>query len=323
MRKLALALLGCTMLGTSLTGAAAAELRREVTVAAAQVRLGDLFDGLDAATADQVATAAPAPAKALRLEAHELARLAEANGLDWRPAAGDRATVTRAAHKVARPEIEAALAKALAASGAPAGLQVTLDNQSLALAVATDVAPTVGVENLSFDAARNRVTAELVVPAEGPAALRQNVGARAVAVIEVPVLNRRVAPGEVIAEGDVEWITLPRDRAGANLLTDASALVGQTVRRGLPAFQPVRGGDVRTPVVVARGAMVTILLQTPSMTLSAQGKALSEGGQDETIRVVNTASNRVVEARVAGPDLVLVAAPGSPRPAARTQTASN
>ena len=39
-------------------------------------------------------------------------------------------------------------------------------------------------------------------------------------------------------------------------------------------------------VLVARNATVTILLQTPAMTLTAQGRATEDGARGETVRVI-------------------------------------
>ena len=53
-----------------------------------------------------------------------------------------------------------------------------------------------------------------------------------------------------------------------------------------------------------------MVLQQKSMTLTAQGKALEAGTDGQVIRVVNTMSNRTVEAVVIGPNQVSVSKPG-------------
>ena len=47
-------------------------------------------------------------------------------------------------------------------------------------------------------------------------------------------------------------------------------------------------------MVVAKGALVTLLLQTPSMRLTARGRALDEGVIGDSIRVANAQSRTVV-----------------------------
>jgi flagella basal body P-ring formation protein FlgA len=78
----------------------------------------------------------------------------------------------------------------------------------------------------------------------------------------------------------------------------------------------VRVADIQAPVTVRKGELVTIVLETRSMRLTAQGKAAEDGAQGAPIRVSNTKSGRVIEAVVSGPGVVTVAtaatAPAAP-----------
>ncbi len=66
---------------------------------------------------------------------------------------------------------------------------------------------------------------------------------------------------------------------------------------------------MQAPVIVRKDDLVTIMLETPALQLSAQGKALEDGGMGATKRIANTKSNRVIDAKVTGHNLVAVAAP--------------
>ena len=57
-----------------------------------------------------------------------------------------------------------------------------------------------------------------------------------------------------------------------------------------------------------------IVLQAPGMTLTAQGKALEDGGRGEMIRVVNIQSNRTIDATVQAAGQVGLFAPGAAPP---------
>lgn len=308
MIRLAPLLLSCVVLAGSFGPAESATLRTTAMVSDGQIRLGDLFDGLDSDLAERAVAAAPEPGRRLSLDPAALSRIAAAHRLEWRPVTGaDRVMVERASFSIGPDRIQEALSNALADAGVRGRMEVALDNRTLTLHLPAGTDDMVVVENLAYDPARSRLTAELFLPGTGQ---RQTVGARAVEVVDVPVLNRRMMPGEVISQSDLDWTTLQRDRTGADTVLSAAELVGQTVRRNVTPHRPVRAGDVRAPVVVPRGAVVTILLQTPSMTLTAQGRALSDGAHGEVIRVTNTASNRTVEARVAGDGLVTVVPAG-------------
>jgi flagella basal body P-ring formation protein FlgA len=124
---------------------------------------------------------------------------------------------------------------------------------------------------------------------------------------EVPVPARLLAAGETIAAADITTATLRADRLGADMLLQTSDLVGKTPRHALRPGEPVHASDVEVPLVVHRGSLVTILLETRALRLSAEGKAMDDGGMGAVIRVANTKSSRVIDAVVAGPGTVTVA----------------
>ena len=137
--------------------------------------------------------------------------------------------------------------------------------------------------------------------------MRVSFTGRAVEVVELPVLSRRHKRGEIIGEGDIEWIERQVDRLPQGAITEIADLVGQALRRSIRPRQPVRANDVHAPIVVAKGAMVVLVYRTASMVLTAGGRALEDGARDAVIRVLNTHSKIVLEARVDGGNVVSVA----------------
>jgi len=204
--------------------------------------------------------------------------------------------------------VEAALADALARHITVGRLQLDLDNRAVELR-APQGAGSLTVENLYYSPVQGRFAAEIVVADTRPA-VRLPVSGRAFGMVQVPVLARRIAPGDAISAGDIEWQDIRAEQTGSDIAATDAQLIGMTPKRGVPVNQPVRLRDLQSPRMIDKGALVTITLSTPNMTLSAQGKALQDGGKGDVIRVVNTQSNRVVEATVAGPNLVAVAKPG-------------
>lgn len=305
MRRLAAILIAATLLTTPHAGAAA--LKQNGVISAQQVVLGDLFSGLTPEMAGRVVANAPAPGSTLTLDTATLLRIATANGVAWRPVGlGEAVQLKREAVQIPQAVIQDSLRQALVQAGTGANVDIQLDNRSLALFLPTGSDISVRVENLAYDAVRGRLSADLIAPADGPELMRQNVSGRAIDMVELPVLNRRLATGEMVTDADVSYVSLPRDRVVAGAIASADELVGKSMRRTVAPNQPVNARDVREPVVVVKGQAVTIVLESSSMQLTAQGKALSDGAQGELVRIVNTTSSRVIEATVAGPNLVTV-----------------
>lgn len=293
----------------SLTAPAAAEevsLRPQVEAQGPFVTLGDLFEHAGAAAATEVAPA-PEPGARGLLSVAAIAAAARAHGLTWTNQRGLRhIAVTRASEEIPAETIEETLRTTLEEriGGGPIALRLIRTHSGLYVAAGAPL--TVRVDGLDLDPQSGRFTATLAAPAEDPDAATMRVNGVAEPAIEVPVLAQPLAPDAVITAADLDWIALPQRRLGRAIVTTAEALIGMTPRRHLVPGRPVRLGDVARPVVVKKGASVTMFVALPGMSLTAIGRAQADGGLGETIPILNPRSHRTVEAEVIGPDRVRV-----------------
>jgi flagellar basal body P-ring formation protein FlgA len=252
--------------------------------------------------------AAPPPGSHMVLGSAWLASLAESQHIDWQPASRlDQVVVERASREIGSDEISRRLLDALSDRTPVASAELKLDAPTAHLTVAANDTRPLTVDGLTFDPKSGHFTAFVSVSATSDPAERLRVSGRLIRSADVPVLTRLLAPGEVIAAGDLTTVTLPTDRISPDLLLQPGDLVGKTPRHQLRPGEPVRQSEVEVPVVIHRGTLVTILLETASLRLSAEGKALDDGSMGGLIRVANTKSSRVIDAVVAGPGTVTVA----------------
>lgn len=281
-------------------------LRPSVTVEDNLVRLGDLFIGAGAHAEVGVAYAPP-PGKRAIFDSQWLYRVAHAYGLAWRPMGlQDQAVVQRASTMIGRDEIETRILDALAGYGIGADAEVELSNHAFRVYVAEGANTLIDVEDIAFDPRSRRFTTVIAVTPEGAATQRFRLAGRAYEMHEVPVLSRRVLPGEVIKASDIETIPARTVQMRRDTILDAGELIGKSPRRTLRQGRPIAMNEVQAPILVPNRGMVTILLQRPRMTLTAKGRAMQDGADGEVIRVANVQSNTVIEAVVVGPHLVTV-----------------
>lgn len=270
------------------------------------VRLGDIFDNTGA-KGDTAIAYAPAPGRRATLDADWLAETARRNDLAWTPhSPADRVVVERASQKIGADAILAELAAALRDYSGEGELKIELDDRATEIHVAVDAAPTLSVRNLRINEVTGRFTAAVLAPADRPT-VELAIAGRAVRVAEVPVLSHRIGRGDVIGQGDLVTAKVAVNLIGRDTLTDAKDIIGLEPTRPLMPGLPIRSQDVRPPVLVAKNSLVTIVLRRAGMELTVQGKALDEGGRGDTVRVVNTKSQRVLEAQVDGPGTVVLA----------------
>jgi flagella basal body P-ring formation protein FlgA len=293
-------------MGAALPAASdAATLRALATVEDGLVRLGDLFDDLGTG-ADIAVAYAPAPGRRLTFDAAALIEIARTYRISWRPQSRfDRVIIERAGRLIQKSEIATRLIEALKAEGLRRDVDVELFGRNVELAVPNDASAAIDVRNLSFDRQTGRFSA-IVAAGSDTAGYRLPVSGRVHETSPVPVLRRAMGPGDVIRKDDIEIIRLREDRIGRDVVTDASKLVGMTPRQRLRVGEPIRDNDTRPPVLVGRNSTVTIVLQTGSLRLTAQGRAVEDGARGETIRVTNLQSKKTIEATVTGADFVTV-----------------
>ena len=287
-------------------------LNAEIVVEGDTVTLNHLFSGVGDRGETPIARA-PAPGEEVRLPADWLARVARAYEIDWRPASSlHQASLRRAAQRIGGDRIVEAIRAELTARGVDGALEVQLDNRDIALLLPVDAPAKVTIAGFSYDRDSGRFTANVMAPDRQRPLARATVSGKALAMIEVPVLNRRVGRNEVIGQRDIAWVSRPVDAVSANHIRDARKLVGMSARRSIRPDRPVRETDVTAPVLVPRNSLVTLMLQNEQMRLTAQGRALQDGAKGEVIRVVNTKSNTTVSGVVVADGAVTVEAGSRP-----------
>jgi flagella basal body P-ring formation protein FlgA len=282
-------------------------LRAAVTVGDNLVRLGDLFVGAGD-NAEVGVARAPAPGRQVVFNAHLLYRIAQAHGLDWRPLSiHDHVIVERESVVIDGEEIERHILAALVDKGVdPERVAIELANRGLRVHLAADANPTVAVDVLAYDPRSGRFTVAVAAPSDDPAAQPVRVSGRLHDVTDVPILADRVMRGDVIGADDVQWLRLRTDRLPGNTVLDANGLIGQTPKRTLRPGEPVRASEIQRPVIVPKGGLVTLVLTTSGMQLTARGRALEDGGEGDAIRVANAQSHTLVEGIVSGAGRVTI-----------------
>lgn len=117
----------------------------------------------------------------------------------------------------------------------------------------------------------------------------------------IAVPTHDIERGEVITAADLNYVTVTPDRIRPGLAMDVADLDRHEARRPLRAGDPVRIQDVRLPILVSKGQTVTMTYSEPGISLTAVGRAVSDGGLGESVVVENPVSFRQVSCIVTAP----------------------
>ena len=281
-------------------------LRYDITVGGTDIRLRDIFENVGA-SGDVIVGRAPAPGRRRIYSGRQIAAVARAHGLAWRPLFGEtKIGIKRAGRRVERATVIGAINRQLVERGAGEYLRIETPTRDLALFQAADQASTLEVEILDFDAATRRFQALVKINSSSHRDSVRVVG-RAYRIVEVPVLRAPLARGRIIRADDVEWQNVRISRLANDAIRDIGELTGQAAKRRLRAGAPLRRADLQPPVVIAKGTLVTIRLAAPGLQLTATGRALEDGSDGAIIRIVNLYSKRTVQGAVVDAKTVRVA----------------
>lgn len=286
-------------------------LRPSVTVEGRLVTLGDLVEGAGD-RADTPVFRAPQPGTAGTVSAARIVAAAAEEGLAGVADGGlESVSVRRASRRVDAEEIGRRIAERLVEDGALDGrgeAEVSLRDFDEALHLEADAVAPLAVASLDHDPRTGRFVAVLNVADSRVAADGIRVAGRVAEMVEAPVLTRKLGRGETISAGDIAMRRLPRRDLPGDVALAPEEVVGQAARRPLRTGTTIAADSLMAPILVSRNDAVTIVYESPGLSLTARGRAVGAGARGDLVTVVNGQSNRTVEAEVTGPGEVAVMA---------------
>ena len=133
-------------------------------------------------------------------------------------------------------------------------------------------------------------------PGARPTAARGNV--------EVLAYARGIATGEVLQPEDLIWVKM----AGApfDAPRDADAMIGMVAKRPLREGAAAQSHDVSAAQVIKTGELITVTYEDDGISLSLQGKAMTNAAAGEIFTVQNTLSKKIIQAVATGPGAAVV-----------------
>lgn len=284
-------------------------LRTDVIVKGRLVRLGDIFRNTGSKAAISIAYA-PAPGRQAVLDASWLSETADRHGLDWRPQSHlDQVVVRRASIPLAREVVARRISQMVRQRGLKGDIRVKLSYRIQNIHLPVESGGGFAIRDLRVDERSGRFSGLLTAPAANPT-VRLNIYGRVQKLVAVPVLTRRLRKGAVIRNADIEFRKIERSGLSQYTLLDRTDIVGMAARYPLRPGIAIRKGDVRPPILVRRGELVTMEIRTPYILATARGRALDSGARGETIRLRNTQSKKTLEAKIVGPGRVSVSIAG-------------
>ena len=291
--------LAFTLLGSTAALATPA-LRGDITVNAAIVTVGDMFDNAGA-LAETAIFLAPAPGTTGIVPLNDVQHAAQLIGLtDFDNVGFTRVRVVRASTLVDATALDKLIDADLKRRGILAD-GVTADTHF-------DVA------DVSLNAEAVDTPASLVslryLPQTGAFAARFTIAGidqpidltgRLELMTTTPRLTDTKPAGAILTDADFEMAPVPLSTAEAGGYAALDQLVGKQLLRQSRVGLMLKPGDVGEPAVVTRNSLVTVVLRFGAMTLTVKGQSLGNAASGEPVDVLNPLTRKMLHG-IARPD---------------------
>lgn len=291
----------------------AATLKPLSTLSGPTIRLSDIWDGV---VTDKILAPAPPPGGRMTVPSAQLAAIARDYGVDWRPtSSGDRVILERPGRALTRDDVKPAILAALPAAG------IAVDAELEIGAVAADPVPAdaklqITVSQFDVDPTSGRFAALLTVATAGMPDTPLRLTGHVQEMTEVPVLKRRILPGDVIAAADLTWSKVRSTLARGDIVHSPAQAIGLAAKHALQPEQPILAANLGRAMIVQKGEAMMLTLESPGLTVTARAIAAEPGGLGDHIRVLNELAHMTVEVELTGPGRARVV-PGTARPSTR------
>ncbi|MGH9352552.1 MAG: flagellar basal body P-ring formation chaperone FlgA [Terriglobia bacterium] len=216
-------------------------------------------------------------------------------------------SVERFHRMIARQEVASAIQQALGSGKDGSKDALDLDGLELAAPIyVTDSDPGLRVIRIESDPARHETRFRLWTSKE-PGNLPFSVTVPGSAKLPVLVAKHGLAPGDIVSATDFAIEMRPAAGVVAKPLAAADGLAGLEAHVVLRSGQPVVKDDFGRPVLVKPETLATLVVEGNGFRIKTMVTPLQQGVLNQEIRVRNTESRQIVEARVIGRDSLLMA----------------
>lgn len=119
-------------------------------------------------------------------------------------------------------------------------------------------------------------------------------------------LKKPVTRNSVLQGSDLQLVEKDIASLHGGYFTSKDHLIGKFTKSSMQAGSIISPAQVKNPLAIKKGALVTILADVGGITVRMKGKALKGGSMGDWISVKNLSSNRRVEGRITDSGVIQV-----------------
>lgn len=104
---------------------------------------------------------------------------------------------------------------------------------------------------------------------------------------DVLVARNPLSRDQIVAPGDIQFVRTNTTSHPERFVTELEQVVGKRLIRDVGPGKPLTPRDLDKPIILKRGASVTIVYESEGLRLTARGQVRENGGTGDRIKVTN------------------------------------
>jgi flagella basal body P-ring formation protein FlgA len=161
--------------------------------------------------------------------------------------------------------------------------------------------PDISIKQINFDRSTGDFNAIAVISAPQMTDITTTIDGITFPEVQTVIATHDLRRGTILNSDDLRLSWARQDSSSGKAIVDISDATGMEVVRSTFKGMPLYRSAVAEPVLIVRGAVVSLAVDLPGLEVTAQGIALASGQAGRVIAVVNPSSHEIVQAVVDGP----------------------
>ncbi len=123
---------------------------------------------------------------------------------------------------------------------------------------------------------------------------------------QVVILKQAATRNTVLTEADISLVKMNINRLSSGYFSDINQVIDKILTQSLSKGAVLTNNQIKLPVAINRGQLVTLIAKNSVIEVRAEGKAMSKGAIGERIKVKNMKTKRIVEGVIIDKHLINV-----------------
>lgn len=278
-------------------------LNQDINIEGEYIKISDIFRG-NVDNPDKIIAKAPLPGKKFTFNTDWAHNIALKNNIKWKPLNKESLiSITRSSTKIDEEEIKLEILQSFFEIEKQ-DIEIEIYGGKTDFDIKKDTNYKILVENLKKYEAKNRFDCKVTIFSEGKEFASSNIAGKYYILQEVPVANENIAKNTIIKSEMIKNIKIRKNRIKPNEFTDIDDIIGKETTKSIKESKSFSIKDIRDPIIINKGNIISIIYKTKNMKLTAKGEAIEDGSKGQNIKVMNTTSKKVLHCRIISKDTV-------------------